>query len=326
MGYGIITIAEFKNNMPEDKMLSSGYSVVRSYMAKIDNYANVMDYKYTINQNFHRGKSVRHLKDVSFSFWDELDIVGEQYPQGICITEDYILITSYSGEKRTLGECKIFERNTGEYLVTLGLDNKSHVGGITFDGKNIWICNSAKMAVERLSYGFIKYVVENHRGGFVNVTNMVELYSVNNIPSSVTFHNGSLYVSTHTKWSTSKMISYVYDEYKDQLEEEFVYKIPAKVQGVTFDAFGRIYVSTSYGRKSSSYLKTYDSIYSMTKDIEQYIDMIEMPPCSEGIAFYEDKLYIIFESAGEKYLEGTDGNGKSIAPLDKILIIDLAKT
>ena len=32
-------------------------------------------------------------------------------------------------------------------------------------------------------------------------------------------------------------------------------------------------------------------------------------------------LYVIFESAGEKYLEGTDGKGNSPAPIDKILRI-----
>jgi hypothetical protein len=33
-------------------------------------------------------------------------------------------------------------------------------------------------------------------------------------------------------------------------------------------------------------------------------------------------LYVIVESAGEKYLEGTDGKGNSPAPIDKILRIN----
>ena len=62
----------------------------------------------------------------------------------------------------------------------------------------------------------------------------------------------------------------------------------------------------------------------MSRNIEEYEKEIEMPPCSEGIAIENQQLYLIFESAGEKYLEGTDGKGKCIAPLDKILIIDPA--
>ena len=36
----------------------------------------------------------------------------------------------------------------------------------------------------------------------------------------------------------------------------------------------------------------------------------------------DNRLYVIFESAGEKYLEGTDGKGNSPAPIDKILRIN----
>lgn len=340
IGCGIITIAEFKNNMPEDNILSSGYSVVRSYMAKIDNYANVLNYKYESIESNKTGKVVIHLKNLNFSFLDKIDIAGvsksdrtiimqdytrggELYPQGICMTDEFVFITSYSGEKTALGECMVFDRLSGEYLVSLGMDKNSHLGGIAYDGKNIWVCNSSKRAIERISYDFIQYVVMHNRGGFVNITNLVEVYKVKNIPSGITFYKDSLYVVTHTKWTNSKMISYVYDEVKNKLESEFVYKLPPKVQGLTFNDEGNIYLSTSYGRKRSSYIKKYTSIYTMTRDVEDCIERIELPPCSEGIFLYLDKLYIIFESAGKKYLEGTDGNGKSIAPLDKILVIDL---
>ena len=46
-----------------------------------------------------------------------------------------------------------------------------------------------------------------------------------------------------------------------------------------------------------------------------------MPPGSEEIDFQDDALYVIFESAGEKYYEGTDGKGTSTSPIDKILQI-----
>ena len=50
---------------------------------------------------------------------------------------------------------------------------------------------------------------------------------------------------------------------------------------------------------------------------------IEMPPGSEEIDINDGKLSVIFESAGEKYFEGTDGKGVSTSPIDKILQIDL---
>ena len=50
---------------------------------------------------------------------------------------------------------------------------------------------------------------------------------------------------------------------------------------------------------------------------------VELPPCSEEIDISSDTLYVLFESAGEKYYEGTDGKGTSLSPLDKLLMIPL---
>ena len=61
----------------------------------------------------------------------------------------------------------------------------------------------------------------------------------------------------------------------------------------------------------------------MTKNRKEPLLMLEMPPCSEEIAINEEVMYILFESAGEKYRKGTDGLGKSVSPLNQILLIPL---
>ena len=99
------------------------------------------------------------------------------------------------------------------------------------------------------------------------------------------------------------------------------YRIPDKVQGVTFDDNGKVYLSTSYGRQNSSYLKVYDSIQELDKKPNQPKVKVEMPPCSEEIDIEGDAIYILFESAGEKYFEGTDGKGRSISPIEQILTL-----
>ena len=48
---------------------------------------------------------------------------------------------------------------------------------------------------------------------------------------------------------------------------------------------------------------------------------VEMPPCSEEIELSGEQIYVLFESAGEKYFEGTDGKGTSIAPVDEVMAI-----
>lgn len=321
MGCGWYHMTE--KNMPEDKDLSLGTSVIRSYMEKIDNIANVENYKY-FTRGYHAQKN--RLKDISYVFSNLIDMPKDMYPQGICFSDEYAFITAYSDDKETLGKVMIYDKSTGELVLTLGMDENSHLGGIAFDGYNVWVCNSSKMALERISYTFISVAIQNNRGKCVDIRNLVETYPVNVIPSCITFYDGLLWVATHAKHTNSQMVSYHFDVINNKLSFDNIFYIPPKVQGITFDENGRVILSTSYGRRNSSYIKIYSSVNAMSVNLEMYDEMIELPPCSEGIAMDDQKIYVIFESAGEKYLEGTDGNGKSIAPLDKILIIDRTST
>lgn len=309
-------------HMPEDES-SSGMSVVRRSMdaqtEEIDNFLNVENYKY---RNSDSEEDNVHLKNTSFSFLENIILPMDMYPQGICFTEQYLMVTMYSAESDALGIVKIFDKASGEYLMSLGMDSKSHLGGIAYDGENIWVCNSSNDTVERISYAFICKAIESHEGKILDVRNVVEEYAVHLVPSCITYHDGKLWIATHSKFRNSKMVAYVFDQEENTLCTRGVYTIPAKVQGIAFDEGNRIYLSTSYGRKFSSYLKIYDSVKEMSKNVESFIKMIEMPPCSEGVAIEEDNIHVVFESASEKYLEGTDGYGKSLSPLDKILIID----
>lgn len=79
------------------------------------------------------------LKDCGFSFAYDVNIPGmpstreqdyaqnmtstdNQCPQGICITEDYYMITAYNtDDSESLGALYIFDKETGEYMVTLGM-------------------------------------------------------------------------------------------------------------------------------------------------------------------------------------------------------------
>ncbi len=315
IGGGLYIIAESQNKMPEDNYLSSGDSVVRGIMGNINNYSNVINYAY---------QSDFVLKDLKYSFVENIDFSYDQYLQGICFTDKYVLITSYTDQKDALGRLMIFEKETGEYQITLGLDKKSHLGGVAFDGDNVWVCNSSTMSLERISYDYICEAIMLHKGNMLDVRNLVESYKVGIIPSCITYYKDRLWIATHNKWTNSKMVSYQFLSGKNQLNYVKVYKIPSKVQGIAFDDMGKVYLSTSYGRRSSSYLRTYNSLAEMNKNLNNYVNNIEMPPCSEGIDIDDKKIYVLFESAGKKYLEGTDGKGKSTAPLDKILVIYLA--
>ena len=205
-------------------------------------------------------------------------------------------------------------------MVTLGMKKNSHLGGLTCDGRNVWICHSDTRSLERLSYSYIKKIAESKPKIFVDATGMFEEYRVANMPSCITWHDGILWVATHNALFKSIMISYKYQD--GELMEQQRYQIPEKVQGIAFDEQDRVYLSTSYGRSNSSYLKIYRNVDVMDTKPRTPELKVEMPPCSEEINYADGNIYVLFESASSKYFEGTDGKGKSICPIDRILTID----
>ena len=153
---GLQILSKQNDDMPEDKSLSSGTSVIWGNMVKFNNYDNALQYAYKREQKISKRETT--LNEKSFYFMDEIEVFDEddEYPQGICFMDEYICISSYSGARDKLGKVKIYDKQTGAYVLTLGLDEKSHLGGVAYDGKYLWICNSSKMAIERIPFHSLK--------------------------------------------------------------------------------------------------------------------------------------------------------------------------
>lgn len=298
---------------------------------------NIQMYPYTTGSKI--SDSSKELKDCEYGFVENIAIPGmpatraqdymenmvadeDQCPQGICLTEDFYLVTAYStSDTESLGSLYVFDRKTGEYLVTLGMKKNSHLGGLTFDGRYLWICHSDTRSLERIQYSYIREIALSKPKMFVDATGMFEEYRVANMPSCITYYDGLLWVATHNAYFKSVMISYKYLDGK--LVEQKRYQIPEKVQGVAFDNNGYVYLSTSFGRDKSSYLKVYKDVDALNDNPRKPKAKVEMPPCSEEILYYGSEIYILFESASSKYFEGTDGKGSSICPIDKIVTLEI---
>ncbi len=315
--------------------VAGDYGFYAKWTKCIDNRQNVQMYSYHTSDTARKTKKL--LKNCAYEFLDSVQIPGmpatreedvaanrildsAQCPQGICVTDHYLLVSSYSsGRGKRPGSIHVFDRESGEYLVTLGMRGNSHMGGLAYDGDSIWVCHSGSRTLERIPYAFVKQAASQKPQAFLDCAGMFDEYQVANTPSCIAYYHGKLWVGTHTKAFGSRMAAYRLRG--DRLERMETYRIPDKVQGIAFDPEGRVYLSVSYGRTKSSYLKVYASLDHLDQKPKLPMTKVEMPPCSEGIVFVKEKLYILFESASEKYLEGTDGKGTSIAPLDQVLAL-----
>ena len=260
---------------------------------EIDNRYNVEMYSYRSGNVLSR--NYKELKECSYAFLDDVKIPGMPSTR----EQDYLdnLISS---------------------------EKKSHLSGIAYDGSNIWICHSNSRTLERIPYEYVQKIAEDAPGYCIDASALSDEYELKNTPSCITCYGGRVWVGTHTKIFGSEMLSYSYDEESDTLTAFSRYNIPSKVQGIAFDRNGQVYLSISYGRNNSSYLKVYTSLLSLTKHPDEPQVKVEMPPCSEEIAIADDNIYVVFESASRKYFEGTDGNGASSSPIDKVLEVTVA--
>lgn len=291
----------------------------------IDNVANVENFGYKGN---YEKTEATPLKECDYSFWENVLLPGTgQLPQettdscvqGLAFTPDYLLLTAYALNAQENGGLYVYDRKTGAFLGKIPMRRGSHLGGIAYDGKNVWVCHSGQQVLSRISYEALRGTVKQ---GMFTVAGAEEDYPVEEEPSCLTAENGQLFAATFREKEKSRMTAYSYDENRDRLVAENVYQIPPKVQGVAFDAAGNVWFSTSYGRKNSSFLLKYKALAAVGEEDVPPEAVVELPPCSEELAAQNGKLYIVFESACCKYKEGTDGRGKSRSPLDKILLLE----
>lgn len=316
--------------MPADTILYAKWT------KRIDDQVNINRYSYHTDAKV--SKSSKTLKECRYKILDNISIPGmpstreedmkeqrivdeNQCPQGICLTDDFILVTAYSVDWDVVGSLYMFDRKTGAYIATLGMKRNSHLGGLTYDGRNIWICHSDNATLERISYQMLLTTAKKNPQGFIDCSMSIEAFKVQNRPSCITYHDGTLWVATTNDLLKSKVVSYYFDGTK--LNPVDTYNIPARVQGIDFAKDGKVYLSTSLGRTKSSYLRVYQSLDEMDKKPNKPMKKVEMPPCSEELMIWGDSVYVLFESAGLKYHEGTDGKGNSISPLEKIISIRL---
>lgn len=277
------------------------------------------------------------LRDLSYNFLYELDTPGNpdtrikdllqqkyaseyQCPQGLCITPDYYIVSSYALESDKLGALTLYDRNTCQYVVSFGMEADSHLGGIAYDGENIWICHSSTREIERISYDFIKRLAQVSSQNFIDITHCFARYPVKNTPSAIACFDGDVFVATHRIYTPGVMYHYRLENERLVAEEKCI--LPSKVQGICKDSENRIWLSLSYGRNQSSYLYVYESYEELKKHFMEPERKIELLPGSEAVVVDSKMCYVLFETASYKYYEGSDGKGSCNYPLDKILYIN----
>lgn len=260
-------------------------------------------------------------------------ICTRMVPQGICIVGPYILISAYCSEKKHHSVIYVVKNSTKEFVCTIRLDTKSHVGGIAYDPvyKNLWVCDSSNSSNYRLlAYRMSTFQWDvtqaswNKNQSF-SMTHFAQI-PVDVVPSFCTWYDGMIWVGEFKKSGEGTVAGY--SAYHVTLTRGARFSIPAYSQGISFIRYhGLVYcaVTMSHGRKNDSMVSSYTiPDYYRRKEKNTtlsttHIKSITMPGMIEGIQIYDNLTYAIFESAAYQYYFSRK-NGRSKAPCDRICV------
>jgi hypothetical protein len=224
-------------------------------------------------------------------------------PQGLAFVGDYLLMSAYdiSGEENSV--IYVIGKSSKELLTTIILPGKPHVGGLTFDGSNIWITNSSKVAAIRFS-DIEQGVQSKEPYAFVEYNTVISLgYTT----SFAAYYDEKLWVGTYNELQSTNMYSYIIEnkDTKPVLTKKDTILMPNRVQGIAFTKIGTLIISRScqinssmrgYLRQLDTYKPNFSEAVNDIIPLGNLVNSVTMPSMNEGIAIDGDYLYVTYET------------------------------
>lgn len=224
-------------------------------------------------------------------------------PQGITFAGDYFLLSAYdkAGEENSV--LYVINKNTKEFVKTLVLPYKYHVGGICFDGTNVWITTGTK--VSSITYSDILQAIKTNKS-YAEINPEI-ISRLGYMASYITYYNNKLWVGTYNKWRTSCMYSYTITNSTDglALNKSDSMIMPTRVQGITFTDDGYLIMSRSsqlykgiqgYMHRIDVYKPYSTGKANVNLALGKPVNYIYVPSMNEEITLCDSYLYINFES------------------------------
>lgn len=241
-------------------------------------------------------------------------------PQGLTLSNKYIFVSAYDHTKKLNSVIFVLDFE-GNFVKTIGLNHKAHVGGIAYDGahETLWISDTinGRAAISAIALADIENYqidslqpIENESDIYLDTTKEV---------STLAISQDALWIGYFTQQAGAGRIQVVSVDWKKESDGTFVpdfsdqqfkkdaqglihvnsslsFKAPDKIQGIALNE-EYLYLTQSYGNKNSSLLR-----YSFKEEGQQLkLDngrKATLPPYLEQVALDQSgNIYPIFESS-----------------------------
>lgn len=226
-------------------------------------------------------------------------------PQGMTFAGSYLLVSAYDSKGIDNSVVYVMSKSSKKLLTTVVLPNKTHAGGLAYDGRNLWICQSTYL--RSVSFSQIKKAAVAKKK-YLEIKAYDTKNSLGQQAAAVTYYKGFLWVASYSESNSGYLGSYrIADKTgKPVLTVCGRIKLPNRVQGLTFTSNGRLILSRSCQTNSTKrgYLHQLDVYKPNLKKasagkitLGKRNKVIDMPSMNEEIAVSGKYLYVNFESA-----------------------------
>ena len=248
-------------------------------------------------------------------------IITTMVPQAITYVDGYFLISAYDSDKNVNSVIYLISEEDG-FLRTIILPNDAHVGGLAYDGKNIWV-SGKNNTIHTFKAEVITEALAQAEESFF-LTEYSQDYQVENTPSFLSYYNDVIYVGTFTVSDPSLISAYQIQEKANIPIISKVYEIviPNRSQGAFFTDAGLL-ISRSYSRNNTtpnyiSQLEYYQinipsDLNQSPFEIGEPKKVLILPPMAEGTILVDDCFYVVFESCATVYQDATHLTDRVVA-------------
>lgn len=241
-------------------------------------------------------------------------------PQGLAITEKYILVSAYCKTKEHDSVIYVIDKETRQFVKEIVLNTKAHVGGMAYDTMNqiLWITGqgSTWAQANAITMEHLENYSFKEGGHAIEFDMSYNLYKIKRA-SFMTYHDGALFVGFFTQDNASVIEKYLINADGTLYEKEdmnlkrtvgvtgpvayavSMQVISGKVQGMAFYN-NKILLTRSWGILPSEVQIFNYSRYGILSTSEAY-KTIKFPERLEQI--YQDggSIYALFESGAYAY-------------------------
>lgn len=225
-------------------------------------------------------------------------------PQGIIFVGKYMLLTAYDMAAEENSVIFVMDKNNKTLIKTLILPNKNHVGGICYDGTNIWLTLGTK--VGSIKFSEIENAL-NTIGSYADIK--IDTTTKLGITASyITYYKDKLWIGSYNELQSTYMYSYSITNVDGDptITKTDTVVMPTKVQGIAFTEDGYFILSRScqkykglrgYMRQIDVYKPVFKKNSNTKQSLGKLINSVSMPSMNEGIALCGTYLYVNFESS-----------------------------